>query len=351
MAIGAAHTSNLSASSSLRLALQMIQREATRTRTEIASGSVADAGLSLGVSVARSFSLRAEQARADAHVAANDALSGMLTASQNALDTIRGSVDKFQSALLNAQTAGGDRAVLVSAAKDALQTLTASLNTTYAGQSLFAGQALDQQPLKDFFSMPASPARTQINSSFAATFGMSQSDPNVSSISAGAMNSYHDGAFDAQFQSPQWQQNWSNASDAAFRVRIADGESIDVSTSANAAPFRALAKAFSAISELGTASLSAESYSALLGKVSQTLGQGLASLTQAQASLGSVQQRVSAATDGLKARSDGITAALGNLEGIDTYAASTRLTALQTQIETSYALTARMQNISLLKYL
>ena len=59
MAISNAYTSDMSASSSLRLAVQMMQREATRTRAEIASGSVADLGLSLGGNVARSFSLRA----------------------------------------------------------------------------------------------------------------------------------------------------------------------------------------------------------------------------------------------------------------------------------------------------
>ena len=292
-----------------------------------------------------------EQGRADAHVAANEALSGTLTASQNVLDTIRESAEKFQSALLSAKTTGGDPTILAAAARDALKTLTASLNTTYAGRSLFAGQALDQQPLSDFFAVPQSAASAQIDASFTTAFGFSPSDPGVSSISASAMSTFYDGAFDAQFQSLQWQQNWSNASDAPVRTRIADGETVDASVSANAAPFRALAKAYSAIAALGTTSLNAQSRDILLSKVSATLGQGLASLTQIQAALGNTQQRVTAATDNLKARSDNITAALGDLEGVDTYAASTRLTALQTQIETSYALTARMQNISLLKYL
>jgi flagellar hook-associated protein 3 FlgL len=39
------------------------------------------------------------------------------------------------------------------------------------------------------------------------------------------------------------------------------------------------------------------------------------------------------------------------LEGADPYEASTRVSTLMTQIETSYALTARIQQLSLAKYL
>ena len=40
-----------------------------------------------------------------------------------------------------------------------------------------------------------------------------------------------------------------------------------------------------------------------------------------------------------------------DMEGVDPYEVSNRVTALLTQIETSYALTARIQQLSLLKYL
>jgi flagellar hook-associated protein 3 FlgL len=39
------------------------------------------------------------------------------------------------------------------------------------------------------------------------------------------------------------------------------------------------------------------------------------------------------------------------LEGVDTYEASTRLAALVTQVETAYALTARIEKLSLLNYM
>ena len=42
---------------------------------------------------------------------------------------------------------------------------------------------------------------------------------------------------------------------------------------------------------------------------------------------------------------------IGALEAVDPYEASTRVSTLMTQIETSYALTARIQRLSLLNYL
>ena len=42
---------------------------------------------------------------------------------------------------------------------------------------------------------------------------------------------------------------------------------------------------------------------------------------------------------------------IGGLEGIDPYEASTRISNLLTQIETSYALTARIQQLSLIDYI
>ncbi len=39
------------------------------------------------------------------------------------------------------------------------------------------------------------------------------------------------------------------------------------------------------------------------------------------------------------------------LEGVDPYEASSRVNALLTQVETAYALTARLQRLSLINYL
>jgi flagellar hook-associated protein 3 FlgL len=42
---------------------------------------------------------------------------------------------------------------------------------------------------------------------------------------------------------------------------------------------------------------------------------------------------------------------IGNLDNVNSYQVATQISNLQTQIETSYELTAQLQNLSLSKYL
>ena len=70
-----------------------------------------------------------------------------------------------------------------------------------------------------------------------------------------------------------------------------------------------------------------------------------------QSRLGTAQERVKSANDRMSIQIDIMTNHISLLEGVDPYEASTRVSALMTQVETAYAMTARIQNLSLLKYL
>ena len=70
-----------------------------------------------------------------------------------------------------------------------------------------------------------------------------------------------------------------------------------------------------------------------------------------QADLGNAQQRVTNANSRMTIQSDIITNHLDALEGVDPYEASSRLSSLMTQVETAYAMTARIQKLTLLNYL
>jgi flagellar hook-associated protein 3 FlgL len=70
-----------------------------------------------------------------------------------------------------------------------------------------------------------------------------------------------------------------------------------------------------------------------------------------QADMGSVQTRVNDATERLTIQSQSLAKSIGSIEDVDPYEVSVRLNNLQTQIETSYALTSRISQLSLLKFL
>ena len=63
------------------------------------------------------------------------------------------------------------------------------------------------------------------------------------------------------------------------------------------------------------------------------------------------QQRVTDANSRMSIQSDIMTKHISALESVDPYEASSRLSALMTQVETAYAMTARIEKLTLLNYL
>src|SRR5205807_482926 len=102
---------------------------------------------------------------------------------------------------------------------------------------------------------------------------------------------------------------------------------------------------------LGAANLNQGAFQKVIDQASKLTGEAVSGLTTMQADLGSAQQRVTDANSRMTAQTDIIANHVGALEGVDPYEASSRLSALMTQIETAYAMTGRLQKLSLLNYL
>ncbi len=74
-------------------------------------------------------------------------------------------------------------------------------------------------------------------------------------------------------------------------------------------------------------------------------------VTNVQARLGVAQNRVSDASERMSIQRDILTRQVTGLENVDPYEAATRVNALMSQVEVSYSLTARIRQMSLLRYL
>jgi flagellar hook-associated protein 3 FlgL len=70
-----------------------------------------------------------------------------------------------------------------------------------------------------------------------------------------------------------------------------------------------------------------------------------------RAETGITEKRVADASQRIKLQSDLFERQILDLEGVDPYEASTRVADLLSHIETSYALTARIQQLSFLRFL
>ena len=199
--------------------------------------------------------------------------------------------------------------------------------------------------------IPASVASQSISASFTASFGTVRSDQANVGITAANMQTFLDGPFSAQFSASAWSSNWSTASDRNMRSRISTSELVETSVNANDAGIRQLAEAFTMVADLGTQNLNASAFQALIDTAAKRAGEAVQKLGNTQSALGVTQERVTRSSDHMSLQIDIMNKHISALESVDPYEASTRLSSLTTELETAYAVTARIQKLSILNYL
>jgi flagellar hook-associated protein 3 FlgL len=344
-------TSTYTMTASLRRTLGLLQSDLTRGQKEVTTGRRADLGLALGMRASASFTIVSAQTTINATLASNSTLGSRLETTQVALSALLSDAQGMRTTLIGAQSNGGDPGAIVAQARQALTTFTAKLNSSTAEGFLFGGVNTDQEPVLNYFATPPQANKTALDAAFANEFGFSQSDPAVSTITGAQMKTFLDGAFSSLFSPGNWKADWSRASDTPIRSQVSLSVSMDTSITANEPALQKFAAAYAMIGDLGAGQLNGESYGVLLKSAMETIDSGVRELTKTQARLGVVQSAVKNANDIMSIQSDTLQTQLHDLESVNPVEASTRVNGLMTQIETAYALTARISQLSLIKYL
>ncbi|WP_439542360.1 flagellar hook-associated family protein [Hyphomicrobium sp.] len=328
-----------------------LQIKLAAAQKESATGRHADVGLSLGYLTQRTVSLRQDLDRLNTFKDTNTVSSSRLELTQTTLEGLGEAAQGFLQTLMAARAARTSDGVAVADAKAKITSFTAAMNTAVNGAHIFSGVNTDVKPVADYFEQPTSAARTAMGDAFLTEFGVAQSQAGVETITGADMSSFLDNAFADLFNDANWTTTWSSASDQNISNRISNNERIETSTNANADPFRRIASVYTMIGDIGLEELSDEAYYAVVDKAIGELGQAIGDLTQLRAGLGTSQERIKAANDRTDIQVTLMTQHITALEGVDPYEATANVNALLTQIETAYALTARLQNLSLVNFI
>lgn len=342
-------TSTSAIADAARLTMLKLQSQLADAQKEVSTGRHADVGAVLGARTGQAVSLRQELTRLQAFTDSNGLVSSRMEATQSALSAVSQEAQSFLGQLAAAPEAG--KSVLQNGAKYALSGLIGTLNTKFNGAYLFAGANTDVKPITAYDQSPPAANQQAVADAFTAAFGFSQSDPQVADISADDMQSFLDTSFADLFADAGWKSAWSSASDQNVRSRISTSELIDTSANANDEAVRKLASAYTMVAELGSAKLNDAAFQKVVDTASRLTAEAMQGLTATQANLGAAQKRVTDANSRMAIQSDIMTKHISALEGVDPYEASTRLSALLTQVETAYAMTARIEKLTLLDYL
>lgn len=137
----------------------------------------------------------------------------------------------------------------------------------------------------------------------------------TSFMSTASLSEATGGPFSALYEASAWAGTWSGAADQNVRSRISPREKSVFDTAIR---------------------LSSEAVAGINGM---------------RSGLGVAQERVSMASQRMSIQIDILAKDVGTLENVDPTEVSVRISALMTQIETSYALTARLPQLSLVNYL
>ncbi len=336
---------------SLVLPVQQAQAQLATATTEESTGQYADLGLQLGDQSGYELSLKEQVQQLQALTAGNIVIATNLSTAQDALTSIStsaGTTVKELAAWMPGTNAG---AQLQTVGQQALQELISSANATSGDSYVFGGINSSTAPFADYFSSPASAAKSAVDQAFQTAFGFLPTDAAAANVTASQMQSFLAGPFAALFSGTDWTSNWSSASSVNTTAEIAPGETATTSTNANATAFQQLAQGYTMLAEFGGSSLSLSAQQAVASAATSLITNGQSSLTSTQAALGATQSQVTDANNAMGTQLTLIEQQVNALDDVDQTATAAKIASLTNQIQMAYELTARLQQLNLAQYL
>ena len=332
----------------LRHSMSNIQRDFVDAQTEVTTGRVVDSGLSLGSNNGRRFTMVNDINRLQMISDTNSRTQARLEMSIN----VTGSVNDVSQSLLSTLTASvsdNHTTHLASGAgRSAIETITGLLNTTLNGEYIFGGINSGEAPMLDY---ETGGPQAAFDAAFLAHFGFAKTDAAVISIDKTDMTDFIDNTLAPMFTGAGWASTFSNASDETITARITLNENGVGSVSANNEGFQNAMFAAVIAAELITPDFNAGARSAAAQSALELVGNSTAELAELQGKTGLLVNRISESSERITIQMDELTLQSDKMVAVDPYEAATRLNSLITQIETSYTLTGRIQQLSLMRYI
>jgi flagellar hook-associated protein 3 FlgL len=333
-----------------RQSIGNLQQRIAEGQKEMNSGRYADIGASLGHRTGDTVSLRQEYAGLKTIMDTNNVVNTRLDSTQTALKALGDMAQSFIGTLNTARSAENGAGIAGDEASANIVSFINLMNTSIDGAYIFAGINADVKPIQDYSTSPPSASDLAVTNAFVTEFGFPPTDPQAKNISAADMTAFLDGPFAALFDDPAWSDNWSSASDQNMRSRISTNELIETSTNANDPALRKMVSAYTMVASL-TGNLNQTAFQAVADKASTMIGEAIGGIINIQAKIGNAQARVENANDRMQIQMNVMTNGINQFERVDPYEASLRVADLLQQLDTSYALTARIQQLSILNYL
>lgn len=324
-----------------------MQYDLPRLQTEVVTGKYADSGLALGAESRKLVSFVGDIDHAQRLIDTNEQVMTRLKTSQEGMNYVRELADGLVNAVAIVMGDDNQYPTAQQTAKNAVDEITAVLNTQVNGVFVFGGLNVDAKPISDY---ETGPGKVAFDAAFLGHFGFTKDDPAANALTAADIQNFLTTQIDPLFMGAGWAGNFSSATDEVISSRISSGVTADTSVSANEEGFRKLMMASVVAAELFDSNLDSEALVEVSDFVISNAGSAGGDLTKVQGRVGLVENRMTRLNESLLAQKTLFQTFAADLEGVDPYQTGIELNTLLTQIEVSYQITSRIQSLSLMDY-
>ena len=326
---------------------------------ELSSGRKADVHRALGAGAVEVHRLRDAAARTEQRLEGNALLSVRLGATEQALV---GAADVMQTFLEVAAPNRDGPSLTAPALRDAARrtydALVSQLNASIGGTHLFSGVDTDRPPLVPWDE--PSPQTTLsprgvldgiVAGGLTDGADAAAKAGEVAASFAGANAASPDLNFERSFYVGTPAESAPGQPSERLRASIDRSISLPYGVQANDPAFRSALQGLAMIAAVDPTALDADAYAEWVTTGIDAAAKGLDGIRSAQAELGGQQAALSDVIERQEVRGDIFAAQIGRLEGVDPYEAASRVSMLSTQLEASFASTARLMRLSFLNFM
>ena len=327
---------DLSQSYLLRSRGVSLREQLNQLSEELATGKVAETRKVLEGNVSYLADIEREMRTLESFRVAASEADQFTKAAQLALEKIQVSGGDFAASLLSLSDTPSETLVEVNAneGRNRLDAMISALNTDIAGRSMFSGTATKQPALND--------ADTLLTALEAVITGAAT----PAAARAAAQTWFDD---PAGFVATMY--TGSDTDLSAFRV--SEGESINFGLRADDDAFREALMdiALAALADSTAMPLTVGDRVAYLKEIGFSLQAGQDTLIGLRAEVGTLESRIDTLTVRQSAQKSALELAKGDLLGVDPFETATRLEDVQFRLQSIYAVTARLSDLSLVNFL
>lgn len=361
--------STLGMTRSLDHSMKRMQIDLTRANQEIADGVHADVAATLGARTGRDIALRNMLNQTEQYLDNTDLLDGRMGLMDSAMTSmLEAGTDLLAAASTGLGQASATGSSLQVRARGVLDQIVSLLNASGGDVYLFSGTSVEKAPMRNVDGDDSglrSPMRMVQDAITAATGGASMPTTAAETTAVisqlDALFSVRDpsvpatppltDSYEGGFYTGTTALQPGGAASTRLSGQASDAATIDYGVQANDAMFRNILEGAYMLAALDTSTMTEDAYPGYIKAAVDKLSSGLSGLQGATAQLGIQRAQVASIADQQQTRKAILNLQINNMESVDPYEASTRISQLEAQIDATASATARIANLHLTNYL